>query len=424
MNEASLQRIFNDLRNASTEIPIEEIPSWLSHGPALAPKKSILQKIATPKILTMTTTLTLIVTGALILLNPNKKLYPEKITNAGEVKKENVQISNTAPPAKVDQIDKGPAPSIEQTPKNQLNTDNPTPIVTTPEPVKMPAPDERSTGVTVSAPIIENGKHKDPVVSLGSEDTTGAWTTTTDKLQVDTLFTGIQELVLSGKYHSGINIQGSERNNISFNYQYDYQVKGLYARKNPGSKVTYTKKGSTLTITVDINTVVVAGISYGKILSQISLLVPSNIKVRINSSYGDITAKGLLGETVSLQTKYGDIEATSLSGNIRLQSGYGDITLKDMTGKIEVVTKYGDIKGGKITVKESLLLSSGYGDIDCRISNKEDSCRLNLTTGFGRLGVKGNGVNIESTKKIQYGKGGTAITASTSYGNVELWLME
>jgi DUF4097 and DUF4098 domain-containing protein YvlB len=166
------------------------------------------------------------------------------------------------------------------------------------------------------------------------------------------------------------------------------------------------------------------GISHGKVVSNVSLAVPENINVSINSSYGDITAKHLLGGIIQLDTKYGDIEAQSLVGDISLQSGYGDITLNEADGKINVSTKYGDIKAQEIKVDESIRLSSGYGDVDCRLLSKEESCRLNLSTGFGKLSVKGKELDIESTKKIQSGKGPTSVIASSSFGDVKVRFSE
>ncbi|MFN5344870.1 MAG: DUF4097 family beta strand repeat-containing protein, partial [Bacteroidota bacterium] len=102
----------------------------------------------------------------------------------------------------------------------------------------------------------------------------------------------------------------------------------------------------------------------------------------------------------------------------------GDITLHEANGKVNLSTKYGDIKAYKIKADESLQLSSGYGDIDCRLLSKEEACRLNLSTGFGKISVKGNEVDIESTKKIQIGKGSTTVSASSSFGDVKIRFVE
>lgn len=267
-------------------------------------------------------------------------------------------------------------------------------------------------------------KSEEPIITLVPADTTGFWTTNTEKLTIDTVFAGVTKLVLTGKHPSQIKVEGSQRNTIAFNYQYNYQIKGIYAGKNPGSKVTYKKSGSTLIIMVELNKVITVGVSHGKVISNVSLAVPENINVSINSSYGDITGKQLSGGMIQLNTKYGDIEAQSLSGNINLQSGYGDITLNEVVGKLDASTKYGDIKAYEIKADESILLSSGYGNVDCKLLNTESSCRLNLSTGFGKLNIKGKELDIESTKKIQYGKGPTSVIASSSFGNVNIRFSE
>jgi hypothetical protein len=56
--------------------------------------------------------------------------------------------------------------------------------------------------------------------------------------------------------------------------------------------------------------------------------------------------------------------------------------------------------------------------------SKEESCRLSVSTGFGKLSVKGKAVDIESTKKIQYGTGASSVTASSSFGDVKIRFIE
>jgi hypothetical protein len=428
MNEESLQRIFEDLRNTPSETSMEDVSSWIN---AIKIDSSVNDKthlLAKSKIIIMASSIVVVVTSMILLLTPQKNQVPDKTELSP------VPIKNEFHSTPVSR-DRNYVPLEKELPIEDINQSKPTPgpdmHQVIPVPIVSAERQEEIKAVSEVAQISQSNtsaasakKTQEPVIAIEPADTAGVWTTSSEKLVIDTMFSGINKLVLTGKYPSQINIEGSQRNNIAFNYQYNYQLKGIYAGKNPGSKVSYKKSGTTLTITVELNKVFTVGVSYGKIISNVSIAVPENISVSINSSYGDITAKHLSGGVTQLSTKYGDIEAQSLIGNISLQSGYGDITLTEADGKLTVSTKYGNIKAHKIKVDESILLSSGYGDVDCRLLSKEESCRLSLSTGFGKLSVKGKAVDIESTKKIQFGNGATSVTASSSFGDVKVRFVE
>ena len=376
----------------------------------------------------MTASIAILLTSTILLLT--SKSYQDPATTEISPIPVNKQLYDPHAPAATNQIPLNRELPVEDTSQSKptlgpaLHQVIPMPNVSSESQQEIEAIADITQKTQDNISMAPTSKSEEPITTFTPADTTGVWTTNTVKLSVDTVFAGITKIVLTGKHPSQIKVEGSQRNNIAFNYQYNYQIKGLYAGKNPGSKVTYKKSGSTLIIMVELNKVITVGVSHGKVVSNVSLAVPENINVSINSSYGDITAKHLLGGIIQLDTKYGDIEAQSLVGNISLQSGYGDITLNEADGKINVSTKYGDIKAQEIKVDESIRLSSGYGDVDCRLLSKEESCRLNLSTGFGKLSVKGKELDIESTKKIQYGKGPTSVIASSSFGDVKVRFSE
>lgn len=428
MNEESLQRLFEELRRAPAETSMEDVSSWVNTvkiDTSVSDKSHLLTK---SKIIFMAASIAVIVTSTILLFAPQKnqvldkaELSPvpvkDKLHSTPVSKEKNyIPLDKEVPIEHTNQSNPTPVPAIHQA--------IPVPIVSAERQEEIKAISEVAQVSQSNTSLASTNKNQESASTIAPADTSGVWTTKTEKLTIDTIFAGINKIVLVGKYPSQINIEGGQRDNIAFNYQYNYQIKGIYAGKNPGSKVSYKKSGTTLTITVELNKGFTVGVSYVKIISNVSIAVPENISVSINSSYGDITAKHLLGGIIQLDTKYGDIKAQSLVGNISLLSGYGDITLNEADGKINVSTKYGDIKAHEIKVDESIRLSSGYGDVDCRLLSKEESCRLSLSTGFGKLSVKGKAVDIESTKKIQYGTGATSVTASSSFGDVKIRFSE
>jgi hypothetical protein len=428
MNEESVQRLFSDLRNAPSETSIEDVSNWINTPKINNPVTDTTHILTKSKIIFMTASIAIILTSTILLLTSKSYQDPAK-TEISPIPV-NKQSHDPDTPASTNQIPLNRELPVEDTSQSKpilgpaLYQVIPMPNVSSESQQEIEAIADITQRNQDNISMTPTSKSEEPIITLVPADTTGFWTTNTEKLTIDTVFAGVTKLVLTGKHPSQIKVEGSQRNTIAFNYQYNYQIKGIYAGKNPGSKVTYKKSGSTLIIMVELNKVITVGVSHGKVMSNVSLAVPENINVSINSSYGDITGKQLSGGIIQLNTKYGDIEAQSLSGNINLQSGYGDITLNEVVGKLEVSTKYGDIKAYEIKADESILLSSGYGDVDCKLLNKEGSCRLNLSTGFGKLNIKGKELDIESTKKIQYGKGPTSVIASSSFGNVKIRFSE
>jgi hypothetical protein len=407
---------------------MEDVSNWFNTPKIDNPVSNKSHLLTKSKIVIMAASIAVIVTSTILLMTPQKNQVLEK-TELSPVPV-NKQSYDPQAPVMDNQITLDRELLVEDTSQSKptlgpaMHQVIPVPIVSSETQGKIESTADIAQINQGAISMAPTSKSVEPASTIAPADTSGLWTTKTEKLTIDTIFAGINKIILTSKYPSQINIEGSQRNNIAFNYQYNYQIKGLYAGKNPGSKVSYKKSGTTLTITVELNKGFTVGISYVKLTSNVSIAVPENISVSINSSYGDITAKHLLGGIIQLNTKYGDIEAQSLSGSINLQSGYGDITLNEVGGKLDVSTKYGDIEAYEIKADESLLLSSGYGDIDCKLLNTEGSCKLNLSTGFGKLNIKGKEVDIESTKKIQYGKGPTSVIASSSFGDVKIRFSE
>ncbi|NDF98270.1 MAG: hypothetical protein EB101_04960 [Chitinophagia bacterium] len=256
-------------------------------------------------------------------------------------------------------------------------------------------------------------------VSAAKEANSGNWKSVNDSLSIDTIFNGVKKLIFTGYINKKAVIAGSKRNNVSMSYSYNYKAKGIFVG-NSQCEVRYKKIDSVLTIQIDRKSTVNVGVSFIKLTSGILFEVPENIAIDINTSYGDIEIRNLVNNAFQVKTAYGDIEAKSIVGTPKLLTNYGDIILDRISGNIEIGTAYGDIKGANITALESVVLKSNYGDIDLQITNPISDCKLELKTGYGKIKVKRNDLEIESTKKLIFGTGRVKISAATSYGNVIL----
>jgi hypothetical protein len=422
MNEESLQRLFSVLRKDPAETTLQDVTEWLNHPP---PNPSFTKKVETlisKKIILMTSSIVVIVTGAVLFFSPQKEqsLVQENqstVLPASSPQRSTITIDSFKPT-----VSTGTSTLISKTEVSPAfsSPDESSLSIDRTQNVKTLTTRENNFRSNLSQQVISIS---DTALRMES-DTSGAWFTSSKQLTIDTLFSGVEKLILKGHFPSQIKLGGENRNTVAFQYRYEDRKKGIFFGKNPGCKVTYTKSGTTLFVSVDIKQKTTVGFSFGNISSEIFFTVPTGINVSVESSFGDIRLTKLVGGDLQLKTTYGDIDAEGISGSIKLQSNYGDIAAQDISGRFELITAYGDIRASKVRLQDSISLSSGYGDIDCKLLNGEDSCRLKLSTSYGKILVKGNELDMDSKGKLQFGNGPLSISAATSFGDVKIRFVE
>ncbi|MFN4972140.1 MAG: DUF4097 family beta strand repeat-containing protein [Bacteroidota bacterium] len=252
-------------------------------------------------------------------------------------------------------------------------------------------------------------------------NTRGGWIDSKNVLQIDTLFKGVKKLVFKGNYNKRIVITGSSRDDVFMRYVYESKVKGLYVSKGSNScKVQYELTDSVLTI----KTTRSGGFSIGMVISSYKdsalFEIPENLPVEIHTDYGDISVASLNKSTVQLNTDYGSIHATDVSGGVRLNSNYGDITLNNGSGAFDVHTDYGDVKAEGISAKDHCNISTDYGDVDLELLNPIQDFSLDAKTDYGKIKMKRKDIIIEGGDKIKTGNGPVNISIKTDYGNVKI----
>jgi hypothetical protein len=249
-----------------------------------------------------------------------------------------------------------------------------------------------------------------------NQSNTGSWLSSNDSLFVDTLFSGVNKVVFKGNHNDKIMIEGSKRQDVSFNYYFENKTKGLIKKKSK-CEVTYEIKDSVLTIRSmkSGNDIVVVGVINTK--ETVTFKIPDDIPIDIQTDYGDISANSLNGSSVQLNTSYGDLDAKKCSGSIALKSDYGDLTLTELNGKIDAYTVYGDVKGEKIMAKEHCVLRTDYGDVDAHLLNPIQDCKLELKTDFGSVKSKREDFSVEG-KHFKIGAGSNKISLKTNFGDV------
>ena len=406
MTEESLQKLFTDVKTSPAETNVAEVSQWIETAATVTGGTTIIQKLLQKKLIIMTSIITATIIGTIIFFSTDS-------ADKKEIKVAPVIEINTPP-----NISTTTNPIVQNNKSENLLPITQPAIIDTTADVNLKSVQKEELQIVNETPKIISSDTNELPKKNEEYNSSGVWESTNDSLHVDTVFNGIKALVFKGRVNDKIVVNGSNRANVAMNYNYKYKVKGIYSRKNRDCEVIYEKKDSVLTIEIDRKNPVNIGVSYSKETSSLSFEVPENIAVQIKTSFGNIDASGLKNNDFDLQTTYGDIKASALSGKINLNSGYGDIELNDLNGKIDIKTGYGDINGKNITVSEHMNFKSGYGDIDCEIMNSITDCELDLKTGYGKVKIKRTDLKLEAGNKLIFGVGKIKLTAKSGYGDV------
>lgn len=103
---------------------------------------------------------------------------------------------------------------------------------------------------------------------------------------------------------------------------------------------------------------------------RFEVLVPNTIKYDFNR----------------ISTASGDIEASSVMGELTLKTASGDVTVKDITGNIDASSASGDLRVGNTVGAVSARTASG--DVDVEITRLEGARRLEFSSASGDLYVR------------------------------------
>lgn len=172
-----------------------------------------------------------------------------------------------------------------------------------------------------------------------------------------------------------------------------------------------------------------------------NLLIPPETGLKINSTSGDITAKGVEGE-VTVKTVSGDLSLVGLNGMVMIHTVSGDVDLKGIEGAIwvegtssdlylsgikgdmEISTTSGDIKGQDI--EGNLTVEGTSGDVgimgirgDLRASLHSGDVKADMTLGGARVKTTSGDVYIRAS--LQEGKD---YQVDTSSGDVVFKIKE
>jgi hypothetical protein len=400
-SEEKLNHLFASLKAEKASTSVADVTSWIQASAQVTAPKSTSKIIIQKNFFIMSTIVTTLIVGGFLFLSGNKESKSTPPQN--NTTKEAILDTSTSVVKQANQL-----------PVNKEFSENPfiQPLI---DLGIKPLPFiEIDNGPTIIQLDPISSSQYSPITN--NQSNAGSWLSSNDNLSVDTLFSGVNKVVFRGSHNDKILIEGSKRQDISFNYNFENKTKGLIKKKSK-CEVTYEIKDSVLTIRSmkSGNDIVVIGVMYTK--ESVTFKIPDHIPIDIQTDYGDISANSLNGSSVQLNTSYGDLDAKKCSGSIALKSDYGDLTLTELNGKIDAYTVYGDVKGEKIMAKGHCVLRTDYGDVDAHLLNPIQDCKLELKTDFGSVKSKREDFSVEG-KHFKIGAGSNKISLKTNFGDV------
>jgi len=195
---------------------------------------------------------------------------------------------------------------------------------------------------------------------------------------------------------------------------------------------------------------------------DLEITLPAGARLEVRSGSGDVSVRGAFGDSLA-SSNYGAVEASGIRGALKLKSNSGDIHASDVQGdSVSVDTDYGDIaiqniRAGRLEAHTSsgaisaatidagsARLSSDYGDIalsefqgdlesktssgDVSIREAQGACRAH--SDYGDVSASGvfHGLSLTSSSGAVHGAAGPGSTLAagwditSDYGDVELRL--
>jgi len=188
---------------------------------------------------------------------------------------------------------------------------------------------------------------------------------------------------------------------------------------------------------------------------DLSLVVPSGVKVVAHSTSGNLSANGALA-TCRLESSYGDLSADGTRGDTRLQTASGNVKLANIEASgIEATSQYGDIRAsslrgskvrlttssGNVSAREvhgELSLQSSYGDLEIEAGDGDleartssgnialrahASAKRRLVTSYGDISARGGLGELEAetaSGSVDIDEFDGIVRAKSSYGDVKI----
>jgi Toastrack DUF4097 len=158
---------------------------------------------------------------------------------------------------------------------------------------------------------------------------------------------------------------------------------------------------------------------------SLSIIIPSDFNVDINTQSGDVNQNGSLKGTANIFTAGGDIKIGDVSGRTNLKSSGGDITTGNIGDELTLSTNGGDVKTGIVSGKLSINTMGGSiyvnkADKDLTVNTMGGDINVGNVGGAADAKTMGGSIGIGKVSgNANINTYGGDISLSGATGNVE-----
>jgi hypothetical protein len=150
---------------------------------------------------------------------------------------------------------------------------------------------------------------------------------------------------------------------------------------------------------------------------SLSISIPSEFNVDINTQSGDVTQNGSLKGTANIFTAGGDIIIGDVSGRTNLKSNGGDITTGNIGNELTLSTNGGNVKTGVISGKLSINTMGG----SVNVNKADEDLTINTMGGDINIGNVGGAADVKTMGgSIGIGKVSGKANINTYGGDISL----
>lgn len=219
-------------------------------------------------------------------------------------------------------------------------------------------------------------------------------------------YSGIKELQVDGMFFK-VRIEGYSGNTAQGVVKVPQKlVRGDYV------EVSHAKRGSTLTVRVIKNKVVIPPFSDEAV---IEIRIPVNTGIELKTASGVIEIEMIDTDEIRLASSSGRIDAQDLaSGSISASSSSGAININGCRGSLQIKSSSGRVTAREVTGNISADTSSGaqtYEAVDGNIRAQSSSGKISIHDQTGTLDLKATSGALEGNDV--YLKGDSSFTTSS-----------
>lgn len=160
--------------------------------------------------------------------------------------------------------------------------------------------------------------------------------------------------------------------------------------------------------------------------ADVSVMVPSDIDLQIDSQYTDLWVKGMR-HSLNILNRYGKVYVEDHQGEARVDQDYGDVNIAKMTGDLVVQSRY-----GKVDVQDhsgDVVINTNYGK--SRLDKAAEGGSLQLTGNYSRFDVTSSAQSLifdgkynTANLQVQPSSIGGSLRINQSYSTVTVQVLE